>query len=96
MGHEVVVFHVLTPEERSLSATGDVEFVDLETADRLVTSTPAVRDDYAARVAAFINHARAFAAAEGITFVDAHTDRPVDAVLRAFTQQRALQAGGPR
>ncbi len=62
MGHEVVVFHVLTPGERSLSADGDVEFVDLETAERLVASTPAVRDDYAARVAAFIDDARAFAA----------------------------------
>jgi uncharacterized protein (DUF58 family) len=96
MGHEVVVFHVLTPEERSLSAQGDVEFVDLETAERLVASTPSMRDAYAARVGAFIAAARAFATAEGITFVDAGTERPVDAVLRAFMQQRAPQAGGPR
>ena len=70
--------------------------MDLETAERLVASTSAVRDDYAARVAAFIDDARAFALAEGMTFVDAGTDRPIDAVLRAFTQQRAPQAGGPR
>ena len=36
------------------------------------------------------------AAAEGITFVEAGTERAIDAVLRAFTQQRAAQAGVPR
>jgi uncharacterized protein (DUF58 family) len=93
MGHEVVMFHVLSPQERSLDAAGDVEFVDLETDERLVASTPAIREAYAARVAAFIAEQRAFATAEGITFVEAGTDRPIDVVLRAFTEQRAPQAG---
>ena len=96
MGHEVVIFHVLAPEERSLATDGDVEFVDLETDERLVANTPAVRDEYASRVAAFIDDQRAFAHAEGITFVEAGTNRPLDDVLRAFTRQRAPQAGGPR
>ena len=94
MGHEVVVFQVLAPGERNLTASGDVEFVDLETDDRLVASTPAMREAYAARMAAFVDEQRAFAQAEGMTFVDAGTDRPLDAVLRTFTQQRAIQAGG--
>lgn len=93
MGHEVVVFHVLTPEERTLPSGGDVEFVDLETGERLVASTPLIRDAYAARVAAFIAEQQACASAEGITFVEAGTDRAIDAVLRAFMQQRAPQAG---
>lgn len=96
MGHEVAIFHVLTPGERSLPQRGDVEFVDLETGERLVASTPAIREAYVARVATFIDEARGLAAAEGITFVAAGTDQPIDAVLRAFTQQRALQAGGHR
>jgi uncharacterized protein (DUF58 family) len=93
MGHEVIVFHVLAPEERVLPAAADVEFIDLETDERLVASTPLIRDAYAARVASFIAAQQAFAAAEGITFVEAGTERAVDAVLRAFTQQRAPQAG---
>ena len=96
MGHEVVVFHVMTPQERTLTAAGDVEFVDLETDERLIASTPVIREAYAARVAAFVAEQRAFATAEGITFVEAGTDRPIDLVLRAFTQQRAPQAGGGR
>ncbi|HTV03189.1 MAG TPA: hypothetical protein VMF13_21755, partial [Luteitalea sp.] len=93
MGHDVVVFHVLAPGERDLAATGDVEFVDLETDDRLVASTPTLRDEYGARMTAFVEEQRAFAQGEGMTFVEAGTDRPLDVVLRTFTQQRALQAG---
>jgi len=96
MGHEVVLFHVLSPQERHLDVAGDVEFVDLETEERLVAHTPAIREAYAARVAAFIAQQRDFAMTEGIAFVDAGTDRPADVVLRTFTQQRAPQAGGGR
>jgi uncharacterized protein (DUF58 family) len=96
MGHEVVVFQVLAPGEQRLAASGDVEYVDLETRERLVASTPAVRDAYEQRMRAFVDAQRAFARAEGMTFVDVGTDRPLDAVLRAFTQQRAAQAGGAR
>ncbi len=96
MGHEVVVFQILTPEELTLPARGDVEFVDLETGERLVTSTPAVREAYARRMSAFITAHRAFAASEGVTLVDVATDGPIDLALRAFSQQRARQAAGPR
>ena len=96
MGHEVFLFHVLAPGERTLASRADTTFIDLETGERLVTSPASVRDDYAARVTAFVDGLRAMAAAEGITFVDAATDRPVDAVLRDFTRQRARQAGAPR
>jgi uncharacterized protein (DUF58 family) len=96
MGHEVVVFQVLAPGEQRLAASGDVEYVDLETGERLVASTPAVRDGYEQRMRAFVDAQRAFARAEGMTFVDVGTDRPLDGVLRAFTEQRAAQAGGAR
>ncbi|BCS33356.1 hypothetical protein TBR22_A25830 [Luteitalea sp. TBR-22] len=96
MGHEVVLFHVLTPEERVLPDDGDVSFEDLETGERVVTSVPAIRAAYVARLGRFLGWWRSFAAGEGITFVDAHTDAPLDAVLRAFSQQRAALAGGSR
>lgn len=96
MGHEVAVFHVLTPEERALPARGDVEFVDLETGEHLVANTPAIVAEYAEQVTHFVDQVRAFAATEGITFVEAGTSAPIDVVLRTFTQQRAFQAGGSR
>lgn len=96
MGHEVVIFHVLTPEERTLPPVDEVEFVDLETGERLVTQVPSVREAYARRVEAFVQEQRALARADGVTFVAADTTRPLDLVLRDFTRQRAPQAGGAR
>ncbi len=96
MGHEVVVFHVSTPEERTLPGTGDAEFVDLETGERIVTNAVAERGAYASRFAAFVAGHREMARAEGITWVDAGTERGIDTTLREFTALRAPQAGGAR
>ena len=96
MGHEVVIFHVLAPEERSLEDRGDLEFVDLETGERLIVGTAAERDAYARRMATFIDAQRSLARAEGSTYVEVDTTRPLADVLRSFTQQRAPQAGGGR
>ena len=96
MGHEVVVFHVLTPEEHTLPPGGDMELVDLETGERVVTNAARVRDVYTASMAAFVAQQRARAHAEGITYVEAGTDRGVDTLLREFTRHRAPQAGRGR
>lgn len=95
MGHEVVIFHVLADRERQLAEDGDVEYRDLETGARLVASSVS-RDDYARAVAAFVQGQQAFARDEGITFMPVDTRAPLDAVLRAFSEQRAPQAGVPR
>lgn len=88
MGHEVALLHVLTPDERSLDAGSDVEFIDLETDERLVANETRVKPAYDAGVQAFIEAQRTYAAAEGMTYVEAGTDRAPDAVLQAFSQAR--------
>lgn len=87
MGHEVVLFHVLTPEELTLPP-GDVELIDLETHDRLVAGGDAAREAYGARMREFIDAQRGLAAADGITFVEAGTTRRLEGVLREFTRHR--------
>lgn len=93
MGHEVAVLHVLTPDERVLSPDGDVEFIDLESDARLVASAERVKPAYDARLARFIDQQRAFAAADGLSYVDASTDRAPDEILQSFAQHR-LRLGG--
>ena len=95
MGHEVVIFHVLADRERQLGDEGDVEYRDLESEARLVT-TMEIREAYARRVETFVADQAQFARREGITLVPVDTRRPLDVVLRVFTQQRAMQAGVPR
>jgi uncharacterized protein (DUF58 family) len=93
MGHEVAVLHVLTSNERVLSPDGDVEFIDLESDARLVASADRLKAGYDARMARFVADQRTFAAAEGLSYVDASTDRPPDEILQSFAQHR-LQLGG--
>lgn len=95
MGHEVVIFHVLADRERRLADDGDVEYQDLETGARIVTSR-AARARYAQHLDAFIADQQTLAREEGVTLVPVDTRAPLDGVLRTFTQQRAPQAGVPR
>ncbi len=96
MGHEVALLHVLTPEERALPADGDVEFIDLESDERLVASAARVKSAYDDGVARFVEAQRACAAAEGMAYVDASTDRPPDEVLQMFSRHRAQLGGHAR
>lgn len=94
MGHEAALLHVLTPDERELETGNDVEFIDLESNERLVANEARVKSAYDADVRAFIDAQRVFAATEGMTYVEAGTDRPPDAVLQAFSQDRRHPGAG--
>lgn len=90
MGHEVALLHVLTPDERRLGAGGDVEFIDMETGERVVADEARVKPAYDAAMQAFVEAQRAYAAAEGMSYVEAGTDRSPDVVLQAVSQARRL------
>jgi uncharacterized protein (DUF58 family) len=84
IGHEVAVFHVLTPDEIEFPFGGDVEFADLETGQTIVASSQALAPGYRRDVTAFISRWRRRCAALGIDYVHARTDLPLDVVLRGY------------
>ena len=86
MGHDVTVCHVLTPDEIEWR-WDDLELEDIETHERIVTG-PRARDEYQARVAAFVSRWRERCAAEGIEYVLARTDAPLEGTLRSYLLQR--------
>lgn len=94
MGHEVAVFHVLTPGEISLELTGEVEVEDLESGRTILTRGAAVRPEYQRRIGAFLERWRTRCAAHGIDYTLAMTDTPLDDTLRGFLLRR--RAAGPR
>jgi uncharacterized protein (DUF58 family) len=94
IGHEVAVFHVLTPDEIEFPFGGDIEFTDLETTRTVVANSQALAPAYRRDIAAFISRWRRRCAALGIDYVDARTDRPLDVVLRGYLLGRG--AAGPR
>lgn len=88
MGHELVVFHVLTRDEIDLPYVGRVEIEDPETRLRVLTDGGAVRARYREAIAAFVERWRSRSAALGIDYVRLFTDMPLDAALRGYLRSR--------
>lgn len=89
-GHDVTVFHVLAPEELEWR-WGTTELEDSETQTR-ITATPESREAYEMRVRAFVDGWRERCAAEGIGYVLARTDVPLERTLRNYLLQRTAGA----
>jgi uncharacterized protein (DUF58 family) len=88
MGHEVVLFQILTRDEIELPYRRDVELTDLETGRRLAINAGLARRDYKDRVTAFLEQWRSRAAAEGFQYSLIVTDVPPQRALRNFLLAR--------
>ena len=96
MGHDVTVCHVLTPDELEWRWE-DRELEDIETHQRVVTG-PQARHEYEQRVAAFVARWRERCTSEGIDYLLARTDAPLEGTLRSYLLQRgpSTRAEGAR
>jgi uncharacterized protein (DUF58 family) len=90
IGHETILFHVLTRAEVELPFRDDVELEDPETGRiQLVNGATAARP-YREAISAFLERWRTRAATYGADYVRVFTDTPLDAALRAYLRRRAL------
>jgi uncharacterized protein (DUF58 family) len=89
MGHEVVLFQIISRDELELPYAQDLEFTDMETGQRLAVNSAVARRDYKDALAAFLERSRRLAAAEGFQYVLVVTDTPPDQALRKFLLSRA-------
>jgi uncharacterized protein (DUF58 family) len=87
IGHDVVVFHVLTPDEMQLRVSAASEFEDVETGQRVLAG-PSAEREYSKQMAAFLLRWRERCAAYGIDYLQVVTDQPLDAALRGYLLQR--------
>ena len=88
MGHEVVLFQILSSDELELPYGRDLELTDLETGVRLAINTVLARREYKDGVAAFLERMRTLAVAEGFQYSLVVTDTPPDRALRSFLLAR--------
>jgi uncharacterized protein (DUF58 family) len=89
IGHDIVLFHLVTRTEIEFPFRGDLEFVDLETGARVLSAAARTAGDYRRAVADHLERWRQQAAADGLEYVRVITDTPPDAVLRAHLLRRA-------
>jgi uncharacterized protein (DUF58 family) len=88
MGHEVVLFQILSRDEIELPYRRDLEFTDLETGRSLAINAGLARREYTDAVTAFLERWRSRAGAEGFQYSLVVTDTPPDRALRNFLLAR--------
>jgi len=87
-GNEVVLFHILDPEDVRPSLDGPSLLVDLETNEQLETTPDFAKKEYRAKVDAHISDLRDRAQAAGLGYCLLITDRPLDDALREYLTLR--------
>ena len=90
-GSELIILHVLSPDELDPSMEGDVRLVDVESGDGIdVTIDLATIDDYKARLAAWQNGFADLAARRGATYVSISTDVALADLVFAELRRRRV------
>lgn len=87
--HEVVVFHVLDPDEVDFPYTDTVTFVDMEGGERLTTEPWEIAKRYRERLAAWSNHYARACRENRIDYVRLDTRTPFDQALLAYLEKRS-------
>jgi uncharacterized protein (DUF58 family) len=88
MGHDVVVFQVVTRAELEFPYRDDVDFRDLESSRSLLTNAREIRSAYKDAFTAFLERWRTQTRAEGLDYTLLVTDLPLDEALRGFLLRR--------
>jgi uncharacterized protein (DUF58 family) len=91
-GSELIILHVLSPDELDPSIEGDVRLVDVESGEALdVTIDLATLDDYKARLALWREGFADLAARRRATYIPISTDLPLaDLVFAELRRRRVL------
>jgi uncharacterized protein (DUF58 family) len=83
-GNDLVLFHVLDPQEIRPKLKEPVLLVDMETKDALEVSPEYVREEYAPKIDAHVEALKKKAQAAGIDYFLLQTDRPLDDAMREY------------
>jgi uncharacterized protein (DUF58 family) len=90
-GNEVVLFHVLDPQEIKPELRGPAILVDLETSQRLEVIPEYARTEYRRKIDTHIDDLRTRTRAAGMDYHLLVTDQPLDSTLREYL---AIRQGG--
>jgi uncharacterized protein (DUF58 family) len=90
-GQEVLVFHLMAPEELDLPYDGELILEDSETLEEIPVHAESFREEYQRRVSEFCDRVRKICASYEIDYQRLRTDSPLDVALMAYLDKRAAQ-----
>ncbi len=88
-GHDVLVFHILDPQEVYFEFTDMVEFEDMESGEKLLVEAERAKTLYQENFARFHERLRKECGLLGIDYVLLETSRPLDHALFNYLSSRA-------
>lgn len=88
-GHEVMVFHVMDPQELTFDFPDLVEFEDMETGEKLLVASEAAREAYMENLERFKATLRRECGLLNIDYTLLPTDQPLDFALFEYLAARA-------
>ncbi|UCH09160.1 MAG: DUF58 domain-containing protein [Fidelibacterota bacterium] len=86
--HEVIVFHILDPQELTFAFSTRTRFRDLETGEVITTEPWHIQKAYQKRVGQFLELYRRRCRQQNIDYVQITTDRPLDLALSEYLLKR--------
>jgi uncharacterized protein (DUF58 family) len=87
-GNEVVLFHVLDPQEVRPKLTEPTLLIDLETGEQMEVTPDYAKSEYRGKMDAHLEDLRTRARGAGLDYFLLQTDRPLDAMLREYLTLR--------
>jgi len=87
-GNEVVLFHILDPDEIRPVLSSSAVLVDLETEQKIEVVPEYAKTSYRAKIDAHIERLRTRTRAAGMDYQLLVTDQPLDAALRSYLALR--------
>ncbi len=87
-GNDVILFHVLDPQEIAPRLREPVLLIDVETKDSIEVSPEYVKDEYRRKIDAHIETLQTRARAAGLDYFLMNTGRPLDEGLREYLAVR--------
>lgn len=88
-GHDVMVFHVMDPQEINFDFSDMVEFEDLETGEKLLIASEAAREAYLENLDRFTSTLRRECGRMRVDYHVLPTDQPLDFALFEYLAARA-------
>ncbi|MBP9865408.1 MAG: DUF58 domain-containing protein [Candidatus Omnitrophica bacterium] len=86
--HELMVLHVLSPDEIRFPFNRLSYFEDMETHERVLMDPAIFKNEYRAGVQAYLEQIRRCSARLKVTYLCVRTDEPMDVSLHAFLKLR--------
>jgi uncharacterized protein (DUF58 family) len=83
-GSEVILFHVLDPQELEPKLADGALLLDMETGEAIEATPDYAKTEYAQKIRAHIEELKTKAQAAGLDYFQLRTDRPLDEALREY------------